>query len=207
VINNVTSLFAARELIAEGYAPAVLNMASATSPGGGFLSGARAQEEYLCRSSTLFACLNGNPMYSRRDFDTNPFYADYVIYSPDVIVFRDDDGALMENPLTCAIVTSPAVQAFAVRKFMPKKAVEIEGVMWNRILKLLYVMQKHGHDSLVLGAWGCGAFGNEGNIIARLFKLALMENFKGAFSKVTFAITDWSPEKRFISPFIEVFDQ
>ena len=206
VISNVTSLFAAKALLAEGYTPAVLNFASATSPGGGFLSGARAQEEYLCRSSALFACLTGNPMYSRRDFHTNPFYADYVIYAPNVPVFRDDDGELIEMPYKCSFVTSPAVQASAVRRYIPEQVGEIEGVMWMRMLKILSAMHLHNHDALVLGAWGCGAFGNDAKMIARLFKLALMENFKGAFSKVVFAITDWSPEQRFIGPFLEVFN-
>jgi len=64
-IHNTTTLAAAMDLISEGYNPVALNMASAISPGGGFLSGARAQEEYLARSTALFACLQNNPMYRR----------------------------------------------------------------------------------------------------------------------------------------------
>ena len=202
---NTTTLAAAKSLIDKGYNPVALNMASATSPGGGFLSGARAQEEYLCRSCTLFDCLRNNPMYSRVDFLTNPFYADYVIYSPDVVVFRDDDGELLDKPYLCSIMTSPAVFASAVHRYMPERAGEIEGIMWKRILKLLAVAQAYGHQALVLGAWGCGAFGNDGRMIAGLFHKALSENFAGRFEKVAFAITDWSAEKRFIGPFQREF--
>jgi uncharacterized protein (TIGR02452 family) len=205
VIANTTSLSATRLLLAEGYSPTVLNMASATHPGGGFLHGSRAQEEYLARSTSLFACLTGNEMYSRRDFDTNPFYADYVIYSPHILIFRNDDGELMEEPYPCSILTSPAVQADAVHKYLPDRDGEIEGVMWNRILKVLAVASRYNHKALVLGAWGCGAFGNDGHMIARLFKTALTENFSGRFEQVIFAIADWSPELRFISPFVEEF--
>jgi len=205
-IANTTSLSATRLLIAEGYVPAVLNMASATTPGGGFLHGSRAQEEYLTRSTSLFACLTGNEMYSREDFEIiNPFYADYVIYAPHVLVFRDDEGELMEEPYTCSILTSPAVHANVVHKFLSNRAGEIEIMMWNRILKVLAVASRYNHKALVLGAWGCGTFGNDGHMIARLFKTALTENFSGRFEKVIFAIADWSPELRFISPFVEVF--
>lgn len=205
IIRNTTTLAAVRTLLAEGFNPAALNMASANSPGGGFLSGGRAQEEYLCRSSALYYCLRGNPMYDREDFAKNPFYDHYVIYSPDVVVFRDDNGELLEKPYTCSIITSPAVQAVAVQKYLPGRVNEIKGVMWERILKVLGVAHKHGHNALVLGAWGCGAFGNDGHMIAGLFKQALADNYKGAFSKVVFAISDWSNEQRFIGPFREVF--
>lgn len=87
---------------------------------------------------------------------------------------------------------------------MPEKEDQIGAVMWSRILKVLAVAIRHGHTSIVLGAWGCGAFGNDGYEIAGLFKRALEENFMGAFENVIFAITDWSEDDRFIGPFWEV---
>jgi uncharacterized protein (TIGR02452 family) len=77
--------------------------------------------------------------------------------------------------------------------------------MWQRILKVLAIGMLHGHDSIVLGAWGCGSFGNDPSQIAKLFHRALEQNFTGAYSQVIFAIVDWSPEKRFIGPFQKVF--
>ena len=60
----------------------LLNFASAKSPGGGFLNGARAQEEYLARSSCLYQCIRWNPMYAFHRANDDPLYTDYAIYSP-----------------------------------------------------------------------------------------------------------------------------
>jgi hypothetical protein len=78
--------------------------------------------------------------------------------------------------------------------------------MWSRMLKVLAVGVLPGHDSIVLGAWGCGAFGNDSVEIARLFRQALAENFRGAYSQVIFAVLDWSREKWFIGPFQRAFE-
>jgi uncharacterized protein (TIGR02452 family) len=135
---------------------------------------------------------------SRRD----PLYTNYAIYSPDVPVFRSDDGLLLDEPYTIGIITCPAANANKV-EFERKN--EIGPAMWLRILKVLSIGVKHAHDSIVLGAWGCGAFGNEGHEIAELFYRALQQNFKGAYRQVVFAIVDWSRGRRFIGPFQEAF--
>ena len=151
---NTTTFAAVQRLMSLGYAPAALNFASATSPGGGFLSEARAQEEALARSSTLWACLNGNPMYAYHNAHPDPFYTDTVIYSPEVLVLRDDDGALLETPYATAILTSAAVHANTVRQYLPGQEDEIGGVMWQRILKVLAVAVKHKHRAILLGSLG-----------------------------------------------------
>ena len=97
--------------------------------------------------------------------------------------------------------------AYGVRKYRPQRVGEIGPAMWKRILKVLAVAECHQHDSLVLGAWGCGAFGNEGHEIAGLFHKALEENFRGVFRHIVFAVTDWSDDHRFIGPFQQVFRQ
>jgi uncharacterized protein (TIGR02452 family) len=203
---NETTLTAVSNLISKGYDPAALNFASATSPGGGFLNGSRAQEEYLTRSSALWSCLRSNAMYAYHRTRKDPFYSDYVIYSPDVPILRNDDGELLETPYSCSVITSPAVHALGVRRYMPERVGDIESVMWKRILKVLAVAADHGHKAIVLGAWGCGAFGNDGDTIAMLFRKALEDNFHGAFERVVFAITDWSDERRFIGPFEKAFE-
>lgn len=203
-VANETTLAAVHRLRTAGQHPVALNFASATHPGGGFLTGARAQEEYLARSSGLYACLQANPMYAFHRARRDPLYTNYAIYSPEVLVFRADDGTLLETPYTVGIITSPAVYA---KELDPLQHAEIRPAMWLRILKVLSIGVLHAHDSIVLGAWGCGAFGNDSWEIARLFQKALVENFKGAYSRVIFAIVDWSPEKRFIGPFQKVFQE
>ena len=201
-VTNETTLSAHLRHQAKGYNVVSLNFASATSPGGGFLNGARAQEEYLCRSSALYVTLKDSPMYAYHRAKGNCLYSDAMIYSPDVPVFRGDDHELLPSPYPASFITSAAPLATHVNlhelKHLPK-------IIYDRALKVLAVAQAHGHGSLILGAWGCGAFGNNGNLVADLFHKALTQDFAGAFEEVTFAIVDTSPEGRFIRPFSRRF--
>jgi uncharacterized protein (TIGR02452 family) len=199
---NESTLAAARRLLAAGHSPVALNFASATHPGGGFLNGAQTQEEYLCRCSGLYACLRNNRMYEFHRSRHDPLYTDAVIYSPAVPVFRGDDGALLDELYAVAFVTAPAVNVGALH---PVRHPEAEPAMWHRILKVLRTGLVHGHDAIVLGAWGCGAFRNAPGPVAELFRQALAENYRGAYRAVTFAVLDSSPEERFIGPFRDVF--
>lgn len=203
-VENETTLSAGRRLLAEGLNPVALNFASAVEPGGGFLRGARAQEEYLARSSALYACLEGNPMYPFHREAWDPLYTDYVIYSPEVPFFRDDRGELLEAPCTLGILTSPAVNAHDLPE---EREDEIEDAMRGRIRKVLAVGLKHGHDAIVLGAWGCGAFGNDARTMAGLFREQICGDFRGAYRRIVFAIADWSREERFIGPFRKVLGE
>ncbi|MDY3555671.1 TIGR02452 family protein [Gemmata sp. JC717] len=199
---NDTTLAASHQLVREGFRPVALNFASARHPGGGFLGGARAQEESLCRASALYACINGNPMYRDHAHTGGGFYTNYAIYSPAVPVFKDDEGELLDNPYLCAFVTSPAVNVGAIRD-SERRLVRDE--MRERIDKVLTLMAGHGHDAVVLGAWGCGVFKNEPDAIAELFAKALRGRFAGCFAKVVFAVLDSSAEERFIGPFAKRF--
>ena len=87
----------------------------------------------------------------------------------------------------------------------PGRGPEIRQRMGVRIRKVLAVAEAHGHEHLVLGAWGCGAFGNDPEEIADLFKLVLAGEFRDAFEHVVFAITDWSAQRRFIGLFERAF--
>jgi uncharacterized protein (TIGR02452 family) len=204
-VRNESTLVAARRLIGAGHRPVALNFASAKHPGGGFLGGARAQEESLARASALYACLAGNAMYEFHRAARDPMYTNHAIYSQDVPVFRADDGTLLEQPYVCAFITAPAVNAKVVLQRNPSRRQEIREAMWTRVLKVLAIAAAHRHEALVLGAWGCGVFGNDCQEIAELFRKALTESFRGAFSRVEFAILDWSEEARFIGPFRRVF--
>jgi uncharacterized protein (TIGR02452 family) len=199
-VENDVVLEVAARLARKGRVVA-LNFASATSPGGGFLSGARAQEESIARSSGLYACLEGNPMYDHHRGRLDAMYSDYVIYSPDVPVFRTDAGDLFEEPYSCSILTSPAPQANALRRYQPERLPQIEAALRPRIAKVLAAGAAHGHDTIILGAWGCGAFGNDPELVARLFDEALSGPFLGAYREIVFAILDSWPERRIIGPF------
>jgi uncharacterized protein (TIGR02452 family) len=146
-------------------------------------------------------------MYEFHRARRDAMYTNYAIYSPDVPIIRTDDGALLEQPWLCSILTAPAVNAKAVLQHDPSRRPEIRHAMRERVHKVLTVAAVHGHDTLVLGAWGCGAFGNDGEEIAELFREVLRDRFSGVFARVAFAITDWSKEQRFIGPFVRAFGE
>lgn len=198
---NGSSLAAAKRLVDEGCAPAVLNFASAKHPGGGFRTGARAQEESLCRASALFACLEGDPMYSHHEAHRDPLYTSWAIYSPLVPVFRGDDHALLEVPWRAAFITAAAPNAKVVLERQPGRRGEVSRALEERVRRVLAIAAGHGHEALVLGAWGCGVFGNEPAEVAQLFDEALRGAYAGRFSRVVFAVLDSSPEQRFLAPF------
>ena len=201
-VTNETTLSAHQRHLDKGHNAVSLNFASATQPGGGFLGGARAQEEYLCRSSALFVTIKDSPMYEYHRDNWTPFYSDAMIYSGDVPVFRDDQHDLLATPYLASFITSAAPLA---KKVPPHEHPKLPNVIFHRILKILSVAKSKGHDSLILGAWGCGAFGNDGHIVSELFHRALTVEFTGSFKEVTFAIVDTSPEQRFIGPFAQRF--
>jgi uncharacterized protein (TIGR02452 family) len=199
-VANETTMGAARRLTEAGSRPLSLNFANGVTPGGGFLHGARAQEEVLCRSSALIATLDGDPMYAFHR-EGSPAYesTDWTILSPDVPVFRLDDGTPLPKPWTTSFLTCAA--PYAPRVGQPRSA----ELLHRRIQRILAVARAHGYHSLVLGAWGCGAFANDPDRTARDFREALEGPFSAAFSEVVFAIADWSPERRFLGPFRDAF--
>src|SRR5262249_47012419 len=188
----------------QGHRVAALNFASAKNPGGGFLKGARAQEESLARASGLYAMLLGDPMYDHHRSRNDPMYTTWVIYSPDVPVFRLDEGQLLDEPYFCSFLTSPAVNVGALRH-RDRRGDEARRVMQERVERVLAVAALHGHEALVLGAWGCGVFKNDPAQIAELFQTALAAWFRGAFTHVVFAVLDSSAEQRSLGAFEEVF--
>jgi len=198
---NETTLTAARREVESGASVLALNFASGTNPGGGFLTGSRAQEESLVRSSGLYACLRGNPMYDFHRANSDPMYSDHAIYSPNVPVIRTDEGALLEQPWSCSFLTCAAVNAKQVFRRDPSRGAAIADVMSRRIRRILAIAAAQRHDTLILGAWGCGAFANDVEQVAAQFKEALHDTVTGVFGRVVFAVTDWSRDQRFLGPF------
>lgn len=198
-VTNETTLGAARRLANAGARPLALNFANGVHPGGGFLDGARAQEEVLCRSSTLYETLVGDPMYEAHARRPRPDASDWAIYSPGVPVFRTDDGTTLQRPWSLDVITCAAPYAPAIGQPVSGDLLE------RRIGRVLEIARAYGHASLVLGAWGCGAFHNDPVRTANDFRAALEGEFAGAFDEVVFAVADWSPERRYLGPFCDAF--
>ncbi|MFG2679941.1 TIGR02452 family protein [Streptomyces sp. NPDC048392] len=192
-VTGESSLEAARRL---GGGAAVLNFASARNPGGGYLDGAQAQEEALCRASALYTCLlRAREFYDHHRAHRDPFYTDRVIHSPAVPVFRDDRGRLLDEPYTAGFLTCAAPNAGVVLRTAPERAAELPAALAARAERVLETAAAHGYRRLVLGAWGCGVFRNDPAQVAGAFRTLLGpgERFAGAFERVTFGILDRTP--------------
>jgi len=160
-VENETTFSAIQRLATRGDHVACLNFASAKNPGGGFLSGAQAQEECLARASGLYPCLLAAPEYYERNRASHSsLYLDLIIYSPRVPFFRDDSGVLLEEPVLASVITAPAPNAGAVATGEPRNSHLITPALQRRAELILQIAAAHAIDSLVLGAWGCGVFRN-----------------------------------------------
>lgn len=112
-------------------------------------------------------------------------------------MFRTDRGQALDQPWRLCFITAAA--PVATRIGQPEAAT----LMKQRIHRVLAVARAR----LVLGAWGCGAFGNDPHQTAEDFRAALVDEYAGAFSEVLFAISDCSPERRFLDPFRDVMQR
>ena len=190
------SLQAARRLCAEGDAEvAVLNFASARNPGGGYLGGAKAQEEDLCRQALLLSCLLRAPeYYAAHRASDDLLYSDRVIWSPQVPVHRGDDGRLLARPRAVSFLTCPAPNAGEVLRRDPAAGARIRETLRRRSGRVLAVAARHGVRRIVLGAWGCGVFRNDPHEVADAFHAHLGPGgaYREAFDTVVFAVWDRS---------------
>jgi uncharacterized protein (TIGR02452 family) len=188
--------------------PVVLNFASAWRPGGGFLRGAVAQEEDLARSSGLYRCLESQPaFYESHRALGSPLYTDAMIYSPKVPWFRGGDGELLADPFLASVITSPAPNARRHLDQDRARESELVEVLNRRAGRILELARARGHDTLVLGAWGCGAFGNRSEVVAEAFLSRLEWDMRGAFRHVCFAIYDTSASKATLRAFRDRVDR
>ena len=222
---NVDCIIATRDLVEQGFNPALLNMASLYHPGGGVLQGSSAQEEDLCRRSTLaislyqFSLPGGRygdlaDMVSvKRRAERYPMDNTYGgIYSPDITFFRgtrDEGYVLLDEPFKAAVISVASLN------YNPKHGHNVldngnipesdKPILKEKIRTILRIGALKKHDSLVLGALGCGAFCTPPAQMARLFHEVLDEQeFQGRFSKIVFAIID-SPSSNNFKPFSKEF--
>jgi uncharacterized protein (TIGR02452 family) len=185
-VTTESTLEAGRRL---GPGTAALVFASARNPGGGFLNGARAQEEDVARASALHACLLTVPdfyAYHRSHDDLR--YSDRVIYSPEVPVFRDRRGRLLDEPYRLSLLTAAAPNLGAIRNNQMRLAPTVPAALAVRTERVLRVAAAHGHRGLVLGAWGCGVFANDPAEVAAAWRHALTQ--VPHFDRVVFAVLD-----------------
>jgi uncharacterized protein (TIGR02452 family) len=123
------------------------------------------------------------------------YYSHAMIYSPGVVVFRDDSGG-WTTPLQVDVLTSPAVNAGAVRQnFRGGDAEELEAkieeTMRERMARVLLLFEKQGAKDLVLGSFGTDAFRNDVAMVARIWAdLVGVQGgqFKDVFERIIFAI-------------------
>ncbi|MFF6772613.1 TIGR02452 family protein [Streptomyces sp. NPDC012637] len=211
-VTGESSLAAARRMLREdASAPvAVLNFASARNPGGGYLNGAQAQEEALCRSSALYGTLLRAPAYyEHHRAERDAFYTDRVIHSPAVPVFRDDRGTLLDEPFAVGFLTSPAPNAGVIQRRTPELAGRVPAALASRAERVLETAAANGYRRLVLGAWGCGVFRNDPAEVAGAFKALLTGDgrFARHFDEVVFGVLDRTRDQGTLGAFRRVLGQ
>lgn len=187
---------------------AVHNFASATHPGGGVIRGAHAQEECLCRCSTLYPALSTDSMmqnyylFHRSRHDAR--YTDAVIYTPDVRIIKSDTELPERLPQndwrTVDILTCAAPNLGACRISTD----ELTALHRARAEKLFSVAAAHGAEVLVLGAFGCGAFRNPAALVAGVYRDAV-QRFSGCFRQITLAVYCPSHDTRNYDAFADAF--
>lgn len=175
----------------------VLNLANAVHPGGGVRRGARAQEEDLCRCSSLLMSLESKAASKYYDYNKQLHTymgSDAFMITPQVEIIRDENGDLLDETVVVSVVTCAAPMVSYGKEGMSDE--EYEQMMYDRITGLLKSVAYLGYKNLVLGAWGCGAFGNDAAVISDLFYKALKEldynghSQKDLFRRIDFAVLD-----------------
>lgn len=222
------SLVPAVEMARKYKKTAVLNFANATRPGGGVLKGAVAQEEYICRLTNLYNCLiseAASQYYKKHKELRNRYYnsknfvaTDSIVYSPDILVFKeckygceyseDEKYGFIENSkewVQINIITC-AAPYFADSQFcLPDRA--LEEIFTKRIRNIFEVAIEYKIESLVLGAFGCGAFNNPPELVAKTFNMVLNEErYVNAFSDVIFAVTGSGRHSQNVNVFKDYFN-
>ena len=164
---------------------AVLNFASYKNPGGKFLEGSSAQEEMLCHSSFLYNVLSefDEDYYEFNRLTKNfALYTNRALYSPDVMFFRGSEE-IYADVITCA-----APNKYTAQKYCGRSDFDCNSVMKDRIHFMLDIAKEENVNTLILGAWGCGAFGNDPEFVANAFKKELEEYYSDTFENIIFAI-------------------
>ena len=179
---------------------AILNFASYKNPGGMFLNGSKAQEECLCHSSYLYNVLsNFKDFYCWNNQNKNrALYLNRALYTPN-IMFQSKD----EEFFYCDVITCAAPNKSAAQKYQHVTDEENTEVLYSRIKFVLDIAKENGVDTLILGAYGCGVFGQDPKEVASIFKKYLTTTHQ-CFDTVVFGIPSGKDNnyKEFCSVFL-----
>ena len=205
IVSGKRSLEAAEHYAKQGKKVCVLNFASATNPGGGVVNGSSAQEECICRCTTLYPCLNTDQMwnvfYRPHRKSANPLYNNDCLYTPDVCVFKSDTNfpePLSKNDwwsvniLTCAAPNlrerpSNMMNPHAGNTAAKITPSELEKLLTARIRRIFEIAVANENEVLILGAFGCGAFRNPLELVARVFN-KVMQDYLCYFDTIEYAV-------------------
>ncbi len=203
IVESNTSFNAAKKYLQYGKT-AVLNFANPHNPGGGVYNGAMAQEECLCRSSNLYQCISNKNVFNdyylyHKDMD-HYFFSDRLIYTKGITVFKDDSDVPQIMPkeewfnvdvITCA---APYI---AKRKYTNKTA--LKELFKGRIKNIFEAAIDNNVEVIILGAFGCGAFKNPPEVVAKAFHEVINENnYSNYFKKIVFAIKNSNKNENYM---------
>jgi len=183
---------------------AVMNFANAFHAGGGVTKGKSAQEESLCRTSTLYPLLYRRTLrdsFYRHHHELNtPKASDSLIYTEGVIICKTDEDIPKRMPkkdwVTVDVITIAAPDLRCKSNIHVSRMngrtpyvndAELFGYHVKRAIHMLTCAAAMGADILVLGAFGCGAFQNNPEVVAKAYKTAL-NVFPKVFRKIEFAV-------------------
>lgn len=217
---NADSFSAAREMIKKypnsfsgDRKVLVLNFANPIRPGGGVRYGALAQEEDLCRKSSLLISLESRESEKYYEYNKNlcsNMGSDAIIVTPKVEIIKDEKGNLLDESVIVSVITCAAPIIRYDCDGIDEE--EYKSIFYNRIMGILRCAAVMGYENLVLGAFGCGAFGNDARVVSDLFYKAL-KNFeidgmkdKDCFNEIRFAVLDYSAEKYNFNEFYRNFN-
>ena len=208
VVSKKRSLEAAKAY--SDYKVCVHNFASATNPGGGVENGASAQEEAICRCSTLYPCISTSKIRSKfhdkhremlRGGRLDALYNDDCIYTPDVVVFKTDTDhpePMKENEwykvdvITCAAPNlrnrpSNAMNPDSGNRAAVIKPNDLMKLHMKRVGRILDIAKSNGAEVVILGAFGCGAFQNSPDVVAEAM-VRLISEYRNDFKVIEFAV-------------------
>lgn len=190
----------------------VLDFANFTKPGGGFIRGSIAQEESLCHSSNLYNILMMHKDYykSHRKFGVDKDLAtNDALFIPDV-KFNTEEPGTETKSVNVLVVAAPNAKRFRKRwRFWFAENSSYydyanNAAIYDRINFVLKCAEVTNQKILVLGAFGCGVFGQRPTDVAEIFRELLDTKYKNVFKKVYFPVP-YDPRNNNYTVFKQVF--